>query len=173
MRRRDGWKSWHESSVKIPQQTALYFASTLNIPRKRVVPMSVKMVEEVSDAGSCRRFCRRWKRKFIAPLSCTRPPKKREPPPSATRSGCASNSKSARKKTKRMRRELVQLRKDREDIRAPGGKNVGPDGQPDPGAGGKLNDDGKHATAAIRPHGRVIRRGVTWPLRANNLRPTG
>jgi predicted RNase H-like nuclease (RuvC/YqgF family) len=60
---------------------------------------------------------RRWKRKFIAPLSCTRRPKKRATTAERDAKRLREQLEEREEENEAMRRELVQLRKDREDIR--------------------------------------------------------
>ena len=61
---------------------------------------------------------RRWKTRFIARLNCTRPLAREKPRPSGTCSVCDSNWKNAKSSLNSLRREMVQLRKDREEVRA-------------------------------------------------------
>jgi len=116
MRRRDGWKSWYESSVKSTANCAILRFNAKNIPRKRVVPMSVKTVEEVSAEVPAEDF-QALEEKVYRTIELYKAAKDARATAERDAKRLREQLEEREEENESLRRELVQLRKDREDIR--------------------------------------------------------
>ena len=117
MRQRDGWKSCHESSVKSTANCAILRLNADNISRKRVVPMSVKMAEEVSTEVPAEDF-QALEEKVYRTIELYKAAKEARATAERDAKRLREQLEEREEENESMRRELMQLRKDREDIRA-------------------------------------------------------
>jgi septal ring factor EnvC (AmiA/AmiB activator) len=116
MRRRDGWKNWRESSVKSTGNCAILRFNAKNIPRKRVVAMSVKMVEEVSAEVPAEDF-EALEEKVYRTIELYKAAREARATAERDAKRLREQLEEREEENESLRRELVQLRKDREDIR--------------------------------------------------------
>jgi pilus assembly protein TadC len=101
----------------LPQETALYFASTLNhFPKASVAPMSVKTVEEVSAEVPAEDF-QVLEEKVYRTIELYKAAKEARATAERDAKRLREQLEEREEENEAMRRELVQLRKDREDIR--------------------------------------------------------
>jgi chromosome segregation ATPase len=116
MRRGDDWKSWHESSVKSTANCAILRLNAKSVFRKRVVPMSVKTVEEVSAEVPAEDF-QALEEKVYRTIELYKTAKDARATAERDVKRLREQLEEREEQNEAMRRELVQLRKDREDIR--------------------------------------------------------
>jgi septal ring factor EnvC (AmiA/AmiB activator) len=101
----------------LPQQTALYFASTLKIfPESELRPMSVKNVEEVSAEVPAEDF-EALEEKVYRTIELYKAAKEARTTAERDVKRLREQLEEREEENETMRRELIQLRKDREDIR--------------------------------------------------------
>jgi septation ring formation regulator EzrA len=101
----------------LPQQTALYFASTLKIfPESELRPMSVKNVEEVSAEVPAEDF-EALEEKVYRTIELYKAAKEARSTAERDVKRLREQLEEREEENETMRRELIQLRKDREDIR--------------------------------------------------------
>jgi hypothetical protein len=86
--------------------------------------MALNAVEQVAEQVR-RTIFRRWKRKFTGPSRCTKRRGRRRLPAERDAQRMRQQLEEREEQLVTLRREAVQLRKEREEIRGTGGEDAG------------------------------------------------